>query len=321
MPFEIYRTTAEQIIGATDAALQSVSGVGADAASVFLDTKPEFALEALKMAVQLGLLTEQNQGTFAVVSPCAKYLVTSVREEKAAVFRFLLEQHKPFCVFKERLDLATGVVAEAATQTRAICAIPVHRDVVAATLLDLGTYANALTSQGAGLYLASEGKSRDYLKVLNEVVAERASTELFVRRTLEREAAEWIDRDDVLENLVTAYQRLVSVNDDPRAPIVHAGNAFESFLVQLAAHYATPLQGANGINAKADALRNAGHLSTKHRNLIGYLGHVRNAADHGVDTEIGHQWLIRENTAIEYVHVILTAIRDLVDAKNGKFIL
>jgi hypothetical protein len=321
MPFEVYRTTAEQIIAATDAALQNLKGIDAQTISLFLDTAQEFARDALKMAVQLGLLTEQNQDEFVAGSPCSKYLVTSVREEKAAVFRFVLEQYKPFSVFKQRLDLATGVVGEAATQTKALCAITAHRDVVASTLIDLGTYARALTSQGAGLYLASEGRNTEFLRVMDNVLADRQNTELFICRRLERGAAEWIERDGVLENLITAYQRLKAVSEDARAPIVHAGNAVESFLVQLAAHYHTNIENAPGINAKAERLGQANHLSTKHKNMLKYLGHIRNAADHGVDTEVGQQWSIRESTTIEYVHVALSAIGDLVDAKNGKFIV
>lgn len=317
MPFDIYQTTAEQVIGATDAALQSLSGVDEQAVAVFLDTTPDHARNALRMAVQLGLLTERAHNDYVSLSLCAKFLVTSVREEKAAVFRFVLEQYTPFHVFKQKLDLATGVAGQAATQTKGICCIQAHRDVIAATLIDLGTYANALTTQGAGLYLASEGLSLNYLKVLDNALESRQSTELFVCRRLEREASEWIDRSTVLDNLITAYQRLRTANDDPRAPIVYAGNAVESFLVQLAGQYGTNLQGANGINAKADRLRAASHLAAKHLGMLKYLGHVRNAADHGTDTEIGQQWMVMENTAIEYVHVAISVITDLVDARNG----
>lgn len=321
MAFEVYRTTAEQVIGAADAALQRTTSVNVETVAVFLDTTNDYAQEAVNMAVQLGLLREKSPGAFVVASPCVRYLVTSVREEKAAVFRFLLEQYEPFSVFKRRLDLSSGVPGEAAVQTKAICDISAHKDILGGTLVDLGTYANALTSQGAGLYLAPEASDRGYLNVLSEVVADRAKTEVFVRRALDRDAAGWIDGDSVLENLVTAYQRLQAVGDDPKAPIVHAGNAFESFLSQLAAHYNTNVAGANGINAKAERLRQAGHLSIKHKNMIAYIGHIRNAADHGIDADVGHQWSVRDRTAIEYVHVVMTAIRDLVDAKSGLYIL
>jgi hypothetical protein len=34
-----------------------------------------------------------------------------------------------------------------------------------------------------------------------------------------------------------------------------------------------------------------------------YLGHVRNAADHGIDQDVGAAWTIRPQTGLEYVHV------------------
>jgi hypothetical protein len=309
MSFEIFRTTAEHIIGATDVALQDADGVDDQRVAAFLDTTPDYARDALRMGAQLGLLTEKAGSVFVTASPCVKYLVTSVREEKGAVFRFVLEQYKPFNVFKHRLDLSTGVVGEAATQTKAICGITAHRDVIAATLIDLGTYANALASQGAGLYLASETKMAEHLKVLNSVIANRQNVEIFITRRLDRDAAEWVDRTDVLENLITAYMRLGSASEDSRAPIVHAGNAFESFLVQLARHFDVNIQGAQGINSKGDKLEQAGHLKKGHKYMVKYLGHIRNAADHGIDPEIGCQWTICDATAIEYVHITLTVIR------------
>ncbi|MCK4304895.1 MAG: hypothetical protein KAY24_11715 [Candidatus Eisenbacteria sp.] len=317
MPFEIYRTTAEHIIGAADAALQSQVGVDAELVAAFLDTTKDSARDALLMACQLSLVDEPTKDAFRVRSPCVKYLCTSIRDEKAAVMRFLLEQYEPFQIFKLRLDYATGVVGEASTQTRALCGIAAHRDAVSATLVDLGTYANAIRSQGAGLYLPIDAGHNEYLKVIDEVIADRQAIELYVGRRLGREAVDWIDRGDVLENIITAYQRLAACEDDSRAPIVHAGNAFESFLAQLGAHHGVSLANSHGINAKADALAKANKLSGKHRFMAKYLGHVRNAADHGSDSEIGQQWKVCSHTSKEYVNVTFTMIRNLVDALNG----
>lgn len=321
MPFEIYRTTAEHVIGAADAALQKESGVNDVLVATFLDTTVDSAKNALQMATQLGLLKEVEPALFAVASPCVKYLCTSIREQKAAVMRFVLEQYKPFQVFKIRLDFATGVLGEASTQTRALCGIDAHRDVVGATLVDLGTYANAVSSQGAGLYLATETGHDGYLRVMNNIIAQRQTTELHICRRLDRAATDWIDRNGVLENLITAYQRLSTAEDDARAPIVHAANAFESFLAQLGTHHGVDLTNSHGINAKAEALAGANHLHNKHKFMTKYLGHVRNAADHGIDPEIGQQWEIRSDTSIEYVHLTLTMIRNLVDELNNNHVV
>lgn len=260
MSFEIYPTTAEYIIGSTDAALQKPNGIDKDLVSIFLDIPQDVALNALLMAEQLDLLSQKNQGLFIISSPCAIYLCTSVRESKASILRFVLEQYKPYKTFKSRLDLSTGVVGEAATKTKALHNISARRDIITGTFIDLGTYTNSLTHQGAGLYLVSSGDEKVYLKILDEVIQDRELTETSIRRRIGSEAANWVDSQDVLNNLVTAYQKASSADEDPRAPIVHAANAFESFLSQIADHYNTDLQGATGINAKVDKLAVANHF-------------------------------------------------------------
>jgi hypothetical protein len=53
--------------------------------------------------------------------------------------------------------------------------------------------------------------------------------------------------------------------------------------------------------------------------MIRYLGHIRNAADHGIDSEINMQWDVSPKTAVEYVHVAQTAIAAMVAHINGRF--
>jgi len=252
--------------------------------------------------------------------PCAVYLVTSARKQKAAILRFVLEQYPPYKTFKFRLAL-TGLAPEAAAQTRALHEIRAHRDVILSTFVDLGTYANSLVSEGAGLYRPLEGEAVDYLSIIEEVIQDRETAELHLRRRMGPEAVDWIDQKEVFNHLVIAYQRLALAEEDSRAPIVHAANAIESFLSQLASLHNLNIQNANGINAKTDKLFQANYLSTKHKFILKYLGHVRNAADHGIDQEIGHNWEISQNTAIEYVHIAQSIIVDIVAYLNGRFVV
>src|SRR5471030_174254 len=299
MPFTVHQTSAENVIGATDAALQKPSGVDRDLVASFLDTTPDYAEQALLMACELGFLTQPQPGMFAVASQCAVYLSTASIEAKAAVMRFLLEQYEPYKTFKARLSI-NGVLGDAATQTRALHGIPQHRQIIMGTFSDLGTYAQSLVSEGGGLYRPREDNPRSYLLVLDQVIQDRETAVMTVRRKLGEAAAAWINPQEVLDHLVTAYQRLAQPNPDPRAPIVHAANAVESFLSQLAATHGVNVAAATGLNAKADVLANSHHLATKHKFILKYLGHVRNAADHGTDAEIGHQWGITEDTSVEY---------------------
>ena len=115
----------------------------------------------------------------------------------------------------------------------------------------------------------------------------------------------------MLNKLVIAYQLLeTSLENNTTSPVVHAGNAVESFLTQLGGYWGVNLNNAPGINAKVDTLGN--NLSHKHKNMLKYLGHIRNAADHGIDPSINQSWAISKETAIEYVHVSLSTIKSIV---------
>lgn len=317
MSFEVYRTTAEHVVGVVDAALQLPEGVDAELISRFLDTTTDSGESALKMAVQLRLLKEAPAGKYSVDSPCALYLSTSSRHQKTSVFRFVLEQYKPYRTFKSRLNMNTGVPISSSEQTRALHSISAHRDVIMHTFISLGTYTDSISSQGGGLYLASEEGSNNYLVILNAVINDREQAESTVRSYIGYDEASWIDPDTVLSHIVTAYQRLGTVNEDQRAPIVHAGNAIESFLTQVAVHFNVSLAGANGINAKVDKLTQSGNLAKKHGFMCKYLGHVRNAAEHGSDPAIGVPWDVSANTSIQYVHVAQTTISAIVKCIRG----
>jgi len=318
MPYEIYQTSAENVIVATDAALQKPEGVDEALVSTFLDTTRAYARDALQMARELSLLREPQTGLFIPDSKCALYLCTAVRESKAAILRYVLEQYEPYRTFKGRLAL-TGIVGEAATQTKALHNIEAHRQVISTTFCDLGTYAQPLISEGGGLYRPRHDDPQTYLKILDRVIQERETATIEVRNRLGEEAVNWIDGPNVLENLITAYQRAAIAEHDPRSPIVHAGNALESFLSQVAAHHNVNVGNAHGINARADVLKNAGHLLSKHNFMAKYLGHVRNAADHGIDSEIGTQWEVSPKTAVEYVHVAQSVITAIVAQINNRF--
>ena len=318
MSYEIYKTSAENVIAATDGALQKPSGVDETLISAFLDTTAEYARDALHMAQELSLLRKSHSGYFVPSARCSLYLCTAIRESKAAILRYILEQYEPYRTFKARLELS-GVVAEAANQTKALHEIATHRQIIGDTFVDLGTYAQSLISEGAGLYRPRQDDPKEYLVVLDQVIQDRETAAIEVRKRLGEDTVNWIDSADVLDNLITSYQRAGDRGIDTRAPIVHAGNAVESFLSQLGRYYGIDVSRANGINAKADVLARASKLLPKHKFMVKYLGHIRNAADHGTDPEIGTQWKVSKNTAIEYVHVAQTVISNIVKQIGGIF--
>ena len=312
MPYEIFRTTAEDIIGATDATLQLPEGAYDNIVAEFLDIPLDNAINALNMAVQLGLIQNAGPNQYQPLNPYAIYLITSNIAQKAALIRFVLEQYHPYRTFKIRLRL-TNSINDAANQTRALHSLIAHRGDIIATFISLGTYSNSLQAEGAGRYKLEDNEDNGFLSIIGEIIQNRELAEAQVRRNLEPLAADWIDVHDVLNPLITSYQRAAVANEDSRAPIVYAGNAIESFLVQVASHYGVNITGANGINAKADRIAQQGYLTEKHKFMIKYLGHLRNAADHGVDTNVGQTWEVTMKTSVEYVYVAQSTISALVD--------
>lgn len=319
MPYEIFPTTAEHVIGITDAVLLANTGCDENFVARFLDIPLDSAKNALNMGEQIGLITFDSSASVYLPSfPFAKYLVTSNEQQKATIIRLLLEQYEPYKSFKRRL-VVTEFADMASQQVKVQFNLNAHRDEIKNTITSLGTYAQSLISEGAGLYKIAEQtfNKADYLLRLNEIVSQREKAEIIVRKLIGEQAQEWVDNTQTLEPLITAYQKLSDAEADSRSPVLYAGNAFESFLVKLANHHGVSLNNASGINSKLDAIASAHHLMTKHKFMGKYLGHIRNACDHGTDQEIGQAWQISPKTSHEYVHVTMSCIESIIDALNG----
>jgi hypothetical protein len=320
MPYTIASATAEQVVDAVDACV--LAGVPADKTllSTYLDILEGPAENALMMAAELGFLARTTGGKYKPNPPAAQYLVGCSQKKQPVVFRYFLEQYEPFAKYKERLARAASADA-AARQVKALFRLAAHRTDIAATLNNFGTYGGALTLEIGGIARPTVDPQFDYLGVVAEVITDRESAKMFVRQRLGEAACNYIDDATVLEHLVTAYQQAAEAAKDSRQPVVNAANAIESFLVQLAAQHNVNLAGATGINSKVDRLVQAGRVSKKHQYLLKYLGHVRNAADHGVDADIGSMWSISESTAREYVYVAISAINGCVAFGCGSFVI
>ena len=236
MLFEIFGTTAEDVIGATDATLQINIGVTDNLVADFLDIPADNARNALRMAQQLGLITTNSAGNYIPLFPYATYLISGNLHHRAAILRFVLEQYQPYKSFKYRLDITTSA-NEAVRQVKALFSLNAHRGDILSTLVSLGTYTNSLIAEGAGRYRIPDSGTTNYLSIVEDIVHDREAAELNVRRKLGEDAVNWIDHQEVLNPLITAYQKAAVAHHDPRAPIVYAGNAIESFLVQVANHF------------------------------------------------------------------------------------
>lgn len=325
MAYVILPTTAEHVIGATDAVLlKNTIGCDSQFISSFLDVPIVVSDNALKMAEQIGLIKfDCSSNLYYPNSPFATYLVTSNDKQKATVIRLLIEQYEPYKIFKERLWV-TGLVDVASEQVKTYFHLTSHRDEIKNTIISLGTFTHSLISEGAGLYRVAEidNGQVDFLLKFDEIVSQREKAEIIVRKMFNQNALSFMDNVETLEPIITAYQKLCTSKTDSRSPILYAGNAFESFLVNYANHFHVSLVGKTGVNSKIDAIAsNTNNMTTKHKFMGKYIGHIRNSCDHGVDSEIGQSWNISERTSHEYVHVVITCINNLSNFLKGNFTL
>jgi hypothetical protein len=98
-------------------------------------------------------------------------------------------------------------------------------------------------------------------------------------------------------------------NRDGEGAVQAAGNAVESHSTAMATRMGVNLAGANGIIEKLNKFANPRRLPRKLIQIGGYLGAVRNAADHGPDADINNlSWQIRVATGLEYVFVACSFI-------------
>lgn len=252
-------------------------------------------------------MIEKNQtGEFESSNPLCRFLATKAQLQKATVVRVLLESYKPFVTFRERLS-ATGNVVDAGRQTKAAHSLPERHGDISATLLSLGTFSQAIRTGGGGHYEVATGSEENSLERLMLGCAEMAASEELIRKLVGIDAIGWISRDHVVIPLSDAMRRADA--QDGQGAITQAGNAIESFLIALASQFPTQLNGT-GINAKLEELKRADVSKMPSKLMFAgkYLGHIRNAADHGVDADIGAPWSIRPATGREYVFVACSFI-------------
>jgi hypothetical protein len=179
----------------------------------------------------------------------------------------------------------------------------------------LATYSKALISEGANLYHFNEN-DLSYIDILNNVIEIKSSNESLLIHKLGEMAYNYINKEQVFNPLSDSFSKINNIENDTRATINYAGNAFESFLAQIAEERSISLIGKSGIIKKADALSSV--LSKKHRGMIFYIGQVRNAADHGADdNEDGQAWEISDMTALTFPIIVSELIKNIVEYFNG----
>lgn len=319
MPFNIVQTTAEDIIGVVDAVLAKSEHCNKSFISEFADISLPQAENALLMASEMGLVAKEVDELYNSSSYLARLIVTARNSEnKAAILRLVLEQYDPYITFKARF-LYTGSLDTAAKQVKSFYGMASGHKEIKNTFINIATYAKAMINDGAGSYKLNQDDVT-YIEILDLALKFKSNDFSALQQQLGADVYEFLDKTNVFSPLVDAYSKIQATTIEPKPIVLYAGNAFESFLQQIANEYNISLSGKSGIIQKSNAL--SGVLSKKHRGMIDYIGHVRNAADHGTDAdEDGKTWNISTDTALLYPILVVSIIKDIYYYQHGKIIV
>ena len=177
----------------------------------------------------------------------------------------------------------------------------------------------SLINDGANTYKLNQDDV-SYIEILELALKFKANDDNALIQQLGSEVYDFIDKDKVFNPLSDAYSKIQNITTDPKAPIIYASNAIESFLQQIADKYSISLVGKSGIGQKCNMLSTV--LSKKHRGMMEYIGQVRNAVDHGADADEGGKvWPVADDTAQIYPLLAATIIKGIVLRENGTLIV
>lgn len=310
MPYNIVLTTAEDIVGVVDAILAKSENCNKTFIREFADLSDSQVDNAFNMAIQLGFVQEDAlTSTYSSNSFLARLIVSSRNDKhKAAIMRLSLEQYEPYISFKSRFSF-TDSIELAAKQIKTLYAMTSSHKDIKNSLINIATYSMALVNDGANSYKFNQDDI-SYIDILDLAVKFKSNDNQALQIQLTEKVYNFLDKENVFNPLSDAYSKIQNESRDYHTPIVYAGNAFESFLLQIANLHSISLVGKSGIISKSSSMSSI--LSKKHRGMIEYIGQIRNAADHGADpNENGATWQISDDTAMMYPLIVATLIKDI----------
>lgn len=317
MPRTFSAATAEQVVATVEAVVALGDSASVPLVAEFTDLSEAQAQSALALAGDLGLL-DPTKDSLKELNPICRLLRTPHDKQRAAVIRIVLESYDVFTVFLEELQ-ASGDPSAAAIRTKTRLQLNAHREDIKNTILGLSTYSGALIAGHGGQYQRDTDSFSTLVLELAAGAADQAAAIHEVRSRIGNDAANQTSYDNVILPLAAALRH--AAGGGAREAVVNAGNAVETFLGEYAARRGVDTAGAHGLNAKIDRLKNGNALPAKLVFNGKYLGHFRNAADHGNDAEIDDAWTFEEASGLNFVLVAMSYVRALHAYENGQHCL
>jgi hypothetical protein len=316
MPYSIIFAPAEDIVGVVDAILAKPVECTKEFISEFADISIAQTENALHMAGELGLVAHDSTTNFYTSHSYLARLIVSSRDDnhKAAIMRLVLEQYEPFITFKTRYSFSNSIDL-ACKQVRTLYSMSCSYKDIKNSIISIATYSKAMINDGANSYKLNQDNV-SYIEILELALRFKANDDNALRNQLGEKAYGFLDTEKILNPLSDAYSKIQNISVDSKSPVLYAGNAFESFLQQIADKYSILLAGKTGIGQKSDAL--SAVLSKKHRGMVNYIVQVRNAVEHGADSDEGGKiWGISEETASIFPILVTTTIKNILQREDG----
>ncbi|MGD0167813.1 MAG: hypothetical protein ABSC51_11110 [Gaiellaceae bacterium] len=317
---ELEQCTAEQVVDSVEAVVLSGRACTSEGIAAFVNHPAATVANAVAVAVKLGLL-ESDGREFRAVPPYDNYFAEASESHRIDVLRFALEGFPPYRYFKQRLGFH-GDVLRAARETRLRFDYTNHEGEIRETLLSLGQFSGSLSyTPQTGYVLARSGAADEFLAAADAISLVDSSVDEFLRQRLCADAYTFIqdEQDDIIPHLRAAFAKVVADELD-EATVLLISNACENFLVKLATEAvpAVDLNGASGIISKADRLHRSDVIAQKHMGYMTFLGQLRNAADHGIDSDVNLDWEVTPEAIHLGALALIAAIRSVVALSLGR---
>lgn len=313
MIYSIVQTTAEDILFVIDAVYAKPENCNSKFICDFTDLSESQVKNALHMAQEFSLVTfDSNTSTYKGNSSLARLMLsTRTEEQKAAIMWLILDQYEPYRVFKDRL-MRNDTLDQAAKKVKAIFDMKLSSSEIKETITNIATYSKAIINNGARNYKLNQDET-SHIDILERVLYNKANDNNILLSLLGERIYDDLNKETIIVPLLDAFSKIQATPTDGKSIILYAANAFESFLVQLGSERNISLIGKNGIIAKSNMLS----FSKKHKGMIEYLGHVRNASDHGADpSENNTSWAVYDETAKIYPFVVVNLIKAIKEYEN-----
>jgi hypothetical protein len=310
---ELPQCTAEQVIEVAETVAISAESVDAQRVADHVNHPVQTVERALSVAESLGLVTAQD-GSYDAAAPYGHYFSQATETRRIDVLRFALEAFPAYRFFKQRVALHRDPL-KAARETKHRFGYTNHEGEVRETLVSLGQFSGSLIyATETGYVVATSEEAEGFLAAAEQIAIQGASVEAFIRELLGEETYGYVQNEEegIITHLRSALQKVVAGERD-RSTVVHIGNACENFLVKVAreAVPAVDLSGATGVTSKAQRLEDGKVIASKHMGYMRFLGHLRNAADHGEDQDINAEWEIAPESVQLGALVLLAAIKSV----------